>query len=98
MPLTPKQAVRAKNLWVDVVLPQAIAEDIDRSNLGKKHPIGLEGTPHCRTRELKVLVAEHGDWTANIMPETIIKTAKKIIVAAQKPAVIRLSSAVSPEL
>ena len=78
MPLTDAQRTKAKNLWVDAVLPEAIARDIDRSNLNKKHPILIENCLHPKVDKIKTLVCEHGNWENNVMPESVLKEAQTI--------------------
>lgn len=75
MNLTPEQLVHCKKLWIKKTLGETLAKDIDESNCGKKHLIGIEGTPHPKTGVCKTLVCESGDWLNNEMPEDIIKTA-----------------------
>jgi hypothetical protein len=77
MALLPEQLVRCKKLWILQTLGEVLANDVDESNCGKKHLIGIEETPHPKTGAKKTSVAEHGDWQANAMPESILQEAKK---------------------
>lgn len=68
---------KCKKLWIGATLGEVLAADIDESNCGKKHLIGIENTPHPKTGACKTLVCEHGNWQANTMPKKIIEAACK---------------------
>jgi len=77
MKLTPEQLVNCKKLWIEKTLGEVLAKDIDESNCGKKHLIGIENTPHPKTDVKKTLVEEWSDWQNNILPKEIIERACK---------------------
>jgi hypothetical protein len=91
MKLTSEQLVRCKKFWIATVLPKAISDDIDESNLGRKRLIGIEGTLHPKTSQPKTFVEEWGNWLNNIMPKEIIEQASKEQIQPQVKNTLKLT-------
>lgn len=70
---------RAKPALAEWLTNKELAKDFDDANFKDLRLIQIPGEPHRKTKKLKVLVKETGDWL-NVVPKEIIEKTKRLVL------------------